>query len=122
MICAAIIGDATATVCSPLVDILATVHMFRADRLIACESRARNLKAALLQLYSGDYTAIDGLGVDFGNVNSGALLHGGGTSTYPLTNSVADKNFLSYYTKCTATSGTARGLRASRATWLMARL
>lgn len=66
--------------------------------------------AGRLQLYSGDYTAIDGLGVDFGNVNSGALLHGGGTSTYPLTNSVADKNFLSYYTKCTATSGTARGL------------
>lgn len=63
-----------------------------------------------LQLYSGDYTAIDGLGVDFGNVDSGALLHGGGTGTYPLTNSVAAKNFLSYYVKSTATSGDARGL------------
>src|SRR5512147_241355 len=63
-----------------------------------------------LQLYDGDYTAIGGNGVDFGNVVGAALLHGGGTSTYPLTTSTADKNFMGYWVKSAATSGTSRGL------------
>lgn len=63
-----------------------------------------------LQLYDGDYSAIGGLGVDFGNINSEALLHGGGTETYPLVTSTADKKFISYYLKSTATSGDNRAM------------
>jgi len=63
-----------------------------------------------LQLYNGDYTAIGAAGVDFGNVDSSALLHGGGTATYPLVNSTADAKFMSYYMTSSATSGTSRGL------------
>lgn len=66
--------------------------------------------AGRLQLFDGDYSAIGGKGVDFGNVNSGALLHGGGTATYPLVNSTSDAKFMSYYLKSSATSGTSRGM------------
>ena len=36
------------------------------------------------------------------------MLHGAGTSTYPVTTSTADSKFLSYYGNSTATSGDAR--------------
>jgi len=39
-----------------------------------------------------------------------ALIMGNGTSSSPLTNSSADKNFLGFWCKSTATSGTTRGL------------
>lgn len=39
-----------------------------------------------------------------------ALLHGGGTSATPCTTSTADKNFLGYWTKTTASSGDCRGM------------
>lgn len=39
-----------------------------------------------------------------------ALTLGGGTSTTPLTTAVADKNFLGFWTKSTATSGDSRSL------------
>lgn len=39
-----------------------------------------------------------------------ALLHGGGTSTYPVYTATADKNFMGYWTKSTASSGDSRGL------------
>jgi len=61
-----------------------------------------------LQYYDGLYSAVGGAGVDFGQINSTALLHGGGSSTYPLTTSTADSKFLSYYTRSTATSGDMR--------------
>lgn len=61
-----------------------------------------------LQFFDGQSTAIGAAGVDFGEVNSTALLHGGGSSTYPLTTSTADSAFLKYYTRTTATSGDAR--------------
>lgn len=38
------------------------------------------------------------------------LINGGGSSASPLTTSVADKNFMSYWTQSTATSGDSRGL------------
>lgn len=65
--------------------------------------------ASRLQFYDGDYSAIGNGGVDFGNVTGAALLHGGGTSTYPLVNSTADKNFMGYWVQSSATSGTSRG-------------
>lgn len=39
-----------------------------------------------------------------------ALLEGGGTSSSPVTNAVANKNFLGYWVKSSASSGDARGL------------
>ena len=65
-----------------------------------------------LQIYDGAYTAIGKGGIDFGPVNSTALLHGGGSSSFPLTTSTADSKFMSYYVKSTATSGDARALYA----------
>ena len=47
--------------------------------------------------------------VQFGNTVTSALLHGGGTSSSPLTCDVADKNFIGYWLKNSASSGTARG-------------
>ena len=61
-----------------------------------------------LQFFDGEYSAIGAAGVDFGKINSTALLHGGGSSTYPLTTSTVDSCFLKYYTRTTATSGDAR--------------
>lgn len=65
--------------------------------------------AGRLQIWDGAYSAIGGKGVDFGNVNSSAYLHGGGTSTYPLVYATAG-NFMSYYVSGSAASGTYRGL------------
>lgn len=62
------------------------------------------------QYYDGDYTAIGGRGIDYGNVNSGALLHGGGTSSSHITYSTGNKNFLSYYVENSSATGTNRGL------------
>lgn len=45
-----------------------------------------------------------------GTVRTAALLHGSGTSSAPTTTSSADKNFLGYWVKSSATSGDARGL------------
>lgn len=45
-----------------------------------------------------------------GTVRTAALLHGSGTSSYPTSTSTANKNFLGYWVKSTATSGDARGL------------
>ena len=39
-----------------------------------------------------------------------ALLHGAGTSSAPATTSSANKNFMGYWVKSTATSGDARAL------------
>lgn len=61
-----------------------------------------------LQFYDGLYSAVGGAGIDFGQINSTALLHGGGSSTYPLTTATADSKFISYYTRSTATSGDMR--------------
>ena len=61
-----------------------------------------------LQIFDGVYTAIGAAGIDCSSVNSTALLHGAGTSTYPVTTSTADSRFLSYYGKTSATSGDAR--------------
>jgi hypothetical protein len=66
--------------------------------------------AGRLQLYDGVYSAIGAHGIDFGTINSGAILHGGGTESYPLVYSTADKKFISYYLTSSATSGTSRGL------------
>lgn len=48
--------------------------------------------------------------LQFGSVATTALRLGGGTSASPLTTSVADKNFLQFYTQCTATSGDSRAM------------
>lgn len=65
--------------------------------------------AGRIQLYDGDYTGVAGHGLDFGNVNSSAFLHGGGTATYPLVSASAG-NFMSYYLSGSATSGAYRGM------------
>lgn len=56
-----------------------------------------------------DYEDQDNAGVDFGTASAG-LLHGAGASGTEVETATADKKFLSYYTKCTATSGDSRGL------------
>ncbi len=48
--------------------------------------------------------------VQFGSTATAALNAGGGTAASPLTSSTADKNFLGFWTKSTATSGDSRGL------------
>ena len=58
-----------------------------------------------------DDTDQDIAGVDFGNTSAG-LLHGAGASSTPVATATADKNFLSYYTQTTATSGDARCMYA----------
>ncbi len=63
-----------------------------------------------LQFYDGVDSAIGGKGIDFGKTDSGALLHGAGTSTTRPTSATANTKFLSYYIECSATSGDNRGL------------
>lgn len=47
--------------------------------------------------------------VQLGATTTAALNFGGGTSTTPLSTAVADKNFIGFWTKSTATSGDSRG-------------
>ena len=62
-----------------------------------------------LQFYDGADAAIGGKGIDFGRTESGALLHGAGTSTTRPTSATANTKFLSYYVECSASSGDNRG-------------
>ena len=66
--------------------------------------------AGRLHLHDGADTAIGGRGVDFGKTNSGAALHGAGTSSSRLVSSTAGVKFLSYYVEASATSGDARAM------------
>ena len=61
-----------------------------------------------MQWYDGAYTAIGAGGIDYGQVNSTALLHGGGTETYRLTTSTANSKFMAYYCKSSAATGDTR--------------
>jgi len=61
-----------------------------------------------LQFRNGAYTAIGAAGIDFGPINSTALLHGGGTETYRLTTSTANSKFLAYYCSSSAATGDTR--------------
>ena len=61
-----------------------------------------------MQFYDGAYTAIGAGGIDYGQVNSTALLHGGGTESYRLTTATANSKFMAYYCKTSAATGDTR--------------
>lgn len=60
----------------------------------------------------GFYNRWQKSGVDTfgGTVRTAALLHGSGTSSAPTSTATANKNFLGYWVKSTATSGDARAM------------
>lgn len=61
-----------------------------------------------LVFYNGADTAIGQL-LQLGLTATAALLFGGGTSSSPLTKDTADKNFMGFWLKSSAASGTSRG-------------
>jgi hypothetical protein len=61
-----------------------------------------------MQFYDGPYTFVSDGFVPTAYGDAGALLHGAGTETYPVTSLSADVKFLSYYCKTNAAAGDTR--------------
>ena len=61
-----------------------------------------------MQFYDGPYTFVSDGFVPEAYGDAGALLHGAGTETYPVTSLSADVKFLSYYCKTNAAAGDTR--------------